>query len=272
MVVEGRLRICGIQAVESCDSERARVQKVSDLGFAAAKKLIRALSWQEDEIRLLLLFTQTSDYLIPSTASLLQKRLQIGSDCLVYDVNAGADSFAKAFRMSDAMMNAMDEDARGILVFSDAYREDEKKHAVAVAVQRDEKQKMRIFGVSFSDWSDRFVAEEKYCSATLKQPIGEELIQAAYEDWRKLLHESSTDDMASVEIKSLDVRENHSESVLCELVKKYSGEPMRCSLFSAGAGVSVGGLSFLCQEKIYCDWDSTDENYDDLQHDRVLDQ
>ena len=47
----------------------------SDLCFAAAEKLIAELDWDKKEIDALIFVSQTTEYLLPSTACILQDRV-----------------------------------------------------------------------------------------------------------------------------------------------------------------------------------------------------
>ena len=130
-----RLKICGIQTMLSADEYRAKNQKVSDLAFKAADKLINGLKWNREEIRCLFLMTSTPDYLIPSTASLLQKRLEIGHECLVWDMNMGDRALPQSLKVADDMMHRIAPDCKGILIYSDIKQDQTKQKAVAIAIQ-----------------------------------------------------------------------------------------------------------------------------------------
>jgi len=68
-------------------------QTASDLCFVAAEKLMLETGITGDDVDVLLFLTQTPDYCRPSTAYVLQKRLNIKKDCLVFDVNLGCSAF-----------------------------------------------------------------------------------------------------------------------------------------------------------------------------------
>ena len=56
---------------------------VSDLCCQAAELLIKKLDWKKEDIGILIMVTQTPDYLIPNTAIILQNRLVLSknTDC-----------------------------------------------------------------------------------------------------------------------------------------------------------------------------------------------
>ena len=135
-----QLKICGIQTECSADAENREKQKVSDLAYPAVEKLIKGLKWKKDEIRCLFLVTGTSDYLIPSTASLLHKRLEIGHNCLTWDINVGEKGPSGVLFVAESMLRKLEENSKGIVVFSDLRTDIAKQKAVAVGVCLVEKE------------------------------------------------------------------------------------------------------------------------------------
>lgn len=65
----------------------------SDLCQRASEKLLADLGWASDSIDVVLLVSQSSDYVIPATACALQHRLGLGS-CLAFDINLGCSGYA----------------------------------------------------------------------------------------------------------------------------------------------------------------------------------
>jgi 3-oxoacyl-[acyl-carrier-protein] synthase-3 len=65
----------------------------SDLCFAAAEKLIAELGWKKSEIEALVFVSQTSDYILPATACILQDRLGLSKDCYAEDVALGCSGW-----------------------------------------------------------------------------------------------------------------------------------------------------------------------------------
>ena len=61
----------------------------SDLAFLAAKKIFDNTAITPGSIDLLVFGTQTGDYIMPSSACLLQRRLGIQTTCAAFDVNLG---------------------------------------------------------------------------------------------------------------------------------------------------------------------------------------
>ncbi len=68
-------------------------QTASDLCFVAANELLQKKNIDKDEIDACIFITQFPDYKIPSTSYVLQYRLGLKKDCLVFDVNLGCAAF-----------------------------------------------------------------------------------------------------------------------------------------------------------------------------------
>lgn len=89
-------------------SKRNSFNKVSsDLCLAAAEKLLTELRWQKQEVGLLVLVTQSSDYLLPAAANLLQSKLQLSNDVLALDINLGCSGWVYGLSVTGSMMRAL---------------------------------------------------------------------------------------------------------------------------------------------------------------------
>ncbi len=64
-----------------------------DLCYKAAEKLINELKIDRQSIDVLLLVTQSPDYIEPATACVLQYRLGLSNDCIAYDINLGCSGY-----------------------------------------------------------------------------------------------------------------------------------------------------------------------------------
>jgi 3-oxoacyl-[acyl-carrier-protein] synthase-3 len=81
-------------------------QYFSDLAFDAAERLIAELGWDRAEIDALLVVTQSPDYLIPSTAIILQDRLALPHATIAFDVNLGCSAYPFALHLLGSMIAA----------------------------------------------------------------------------------------------------------------------------------------------------------------------
>lgn len=79
---------------------------VSELGAAAASHLLEKLGWQREEIKLLIVVTQTPDYPLPSTAAVMQARLGLPLDTVAFDVALGCSGYVYGLSVATAIMQS----------------------------------------------------------------------------------------------------------------------------------------------------------------------
>ena len=92
---------------------------VSDLCYQAADLLIKKLAWQKDEIDVLIMVTQTPDYLIPNTAIILQDRLGLSKSTACFDIPLGCSGFVYGASVISSMLSAQGF-KKGILLVGDS--------------------------------------------------------------------------------------------------------------------------------------------------------
>ena len=68
-------------------------QKASDMAALAAEDLLTRLKWDRNSIDIVIFVTQSPDLSRPASAFLIQERLKLGTDCLVYDINMGCSGY-----------------------------------------------------------------------------------------------------------------------------------------------------------------------------------
>lgn len=81
-------------------------QCFSDLAFDAAEKLMAELQWAPEAIDALIVVTQSPDYLIPSTAIILQDRLKLSQSTIAFDVNLGCSGYPFGIHLLGSMISA----------------------------------------------------------------------------------------------------------------------------------------------------------------------
>lgn len=84
-------------------------QTASDLGFAAARELLEKQGIDKSEIGALIDVTQSGDYLEPSTAFVLHKRLQLKEGCIAFDVNLGCAGYVYGLYIAASLLQTMKE-------------------------------------------------------------------------------------------------------------------------------------------------------------------
>lgn len=97
---ERLIRNIGIETRRICPEW----QCFSDLAFVAAEKLIADLSWDRSEIDALIVVSQSPDYLIPSTAIILQDRLKLSHATIAFDVNLGCSGYPFGIHLLGSMI------------------------------------------------------------------------------------------------------------------------------------------------------------------------
>lgn len=76
-----------------------------DLAHEAGKKLLGNIPNRED-IDLLILVTQSPDYVLPTSACILQDRLGLSKNCMAFDVNLGCSGFINALSIAGGLIES----------------------------------------------------------------------------------------------------------------------------------------------------------------------
>jgi 3-oxoacyl-[acyl-carrier-protein] synthase-3 len=96
--------------IKTTGIEKRRVAEkgvtTSDLCFVAAEKLISELSWNKDEIDILIFVSQSRDYPIPCTAVILQDRLGLSKKTLAFDVPLGCSGYIYGMAILGSMLSS----------------------------------------------------------------------------------------------------------------------------------------------------------------------
>lgn len=90
----------------------------SDLCFEAANNLLQKMNWQREEINVLIFITQTPDYIIPNTSSLLQEKLGLPKSCLVFDINLGCSGYVYGLSVISSLLQNI-PNGKGLLLVGD---------------------------------------------------------------------------------------------------------------------------------------------------------
>lgn len=78
----------------------------SDLAFRCAERVLSSASFPRDSIDLLIVATQMPDYLLPTTACILQDKLGLSKNCAAFDINLGCSQFVYAHSVAHSMIAA----------------------------------------------------------------------------------------------------------------------------------------------------------------------
>lgn len=78
----------------------------SDLAVKAAEKLFASEIVRREEIDFVIVCTQTPDYLLPTTACLVQSRLRLPTSCGALDVNMGCSGFVYTLALAKGLIES----------------------------------------------------------------------------------------------------------------------------------------------------------------------
>ncbi len=96
------MRMTGIKETR----RTTKYQTASDLGYTAAKALLEHKNIDKDEIGALIFVTTSPDYRRPATAFVLQKRLGLSTETVVFDVGLGCSSTVYGLQIISSIMNS----------------------------------------------------------------------------------------------------------------------------------------------------------------------
>jgi 3-oxoacyl-[acyl-carrier-protein] synthase-3 len=97
----------------------AQGETAVDLAFAAGEKLLAEFSCRE-KIDLLILVTQSPDYVLPTSACILQDRFLFSNSCMAFDVNQGCSGFVYALSIAGALIES-GVAHKGLILCADTY-------------------------------------------------------------------------------------------------------------------------------------------------------
>lgn len=102
-------------------SEKRHVQEnvcTSDLCIAAANDLISKLKWEKESIEIVVMVTQTPDYLVPNTSIIMQDKLGLSKSTICFDVPLGCSGYVYGLSIiSQFIQNGQIK--RGLLLVGD---------------------------------------------------------------------------------------------------------------------------------------------------------
>jgi len=108
----------------------------SDLCHAAADRLIKSLDWPPGSVELVIFLSQTGDFVIPSTACVLQDRLGLPKTAVAFDVPLGCSSYAYGLWIASSLLTTL-KTTRALILVGDTLT----KH-----VSKDDRALWPLFG------------------------------------------------------------------------------------------------------------------------------
>ncbi len=94
----------------------AEHQTASDLGYAAAEKILTEKNIDRSTIGALIFGAHSTDYRRPATACVLHKRLGLDKECAAFDISLGCSAFIYCVQTAAAMMQSSDIDKALVIV------------------------------------------------------------------------------------------------------------------------------------------------------------
>ena len=94
-------------------------QTAVDLAYEAGIKLLKDVSSKED-IDLIILVTQSPDYVLPTSACILQNQLGLSKKCMAFDINLGCSGFVYAISVVSSLIES-GVAKKGLILCSETY-------------------------------------------------------------------------------------------------------------------------------------------------------
>lgn len=93
-------------------------QTAGDLAFAAAENLLSRTDSDLSSIGILIFVGSYPDYFAPATANVIQKRLGLSQDCIVYDMNLACSGFVLGLHTTASLLTTSST-SRALLILGD---------------------------------------------------------------------------------------------------------------------------------------------------------
>lgn len=93
-------------------------QTSSDLAYVAARRLLTEMNIDPKSIDVLIFTAAYLDYQVPPTSCVLQYRLGLSTDCIVFDVNLACSGFVYSLQTMGAILNSSSA-KRGLILTGD---------------------------------------------------------------------------------------------------------------------------------------------------------
>lgn len=153
-------------------------QTAGDFSYSAAKQIMDAGYYAPEEIGVLINITQTPDYRTPATALVIQKRLGLSKDCLVFDINLGCSGFVYGVSLAASILKTSTA-SKALVTVGDT-----------LARGRRFRKKVMSSNTSllFGDASAAILVEKNadrgFCSALMSDGTGHKALSSPYNAWR----------------------------------------------------------------------------------------
>ena len=100
--IEKTIKKTGIKRVYHTNENETAL----DLSVKACNKIIKNNNIDRNSIDSLIFVTQSPDYILPTTACILQDKLNLSKKILAFDINLGCSGFVKSLSVATALINS----------------------------------------------------------------------------------------------------------------------------------------------------------------------
>ena len=154
-------------------------QTAADFSYSAAKQIMDAGYYKPEEVGVLINITQTPDYRTPATALIIQKRLGLSKNCLVFDINLGCSGFVYGVSLAASILKTSTA-KKGLVTVGDTLARG-RKH---IKLKRSSNT-----GLLFGDASAAILVEKDsgssgFCTGLMSDGTGHKALSSPYNAWR----------------------------------------------------------------------------------------
>lgn len=164
-----------LTGIDSCYV--AKEESTEEMCTEAAKRLMKRLGWSASEIKGLILVTQTPSAVMPSTAFLIQKRLDISDDCIVFDVNLGCSGYTSGLTIVGGLLSNLPEGSKMLLLVGDT---------VTKCLKEDDYQNKMMFGDAGTATGVEAVRSQKLIY--MQKSLGQQYDKIYMKDYNDYFH------------------------------------------------------------------------------------
>lgn len=113
--VSKQIKLTGIRSCHVSDD----IETTETMCVEAAERLLTRLNWPKEEVRGIILVTQTPSCIMPATAFRIQKRLDIGESCIAFDVNMGCSGYTTGLTIAGGILSNLKPGNKMLLLVGD---------------------------------------------------------------------------------------------------------------------------------------------------------
>lgn len=113
--VSKQVRLTGIRSCHVSDD----TETTETMCVEAAGRLLARLGWRKEDIRGIILVTQTPSCIMPATAFRIQKQLGIGENCIAFDVNMGCSGYTTGLTITGGLLSNLETGSKMLLLVGD---------------------------------------------------------------------------------------------------------------------------------------------------------